>query len=64
MNRCNTNLMANNVELKMNDANDQLKIRSEIGFLMKGSRTSSLYFCRLGVEVLNCLLVEMSETDK
>ena len=56
--------MANNVEFKMNDANDQLKTRSEIGFLMKGSRTSSLYFSRLGVEVLNCLLVEMSETDK
>jgi len=31
---------------------------------MKGSRTYPLYFSKLEVEVLNCILVEMSETDK
>ena len=41
---------------KMNDANGQLKSRSEAGFPMKGSRTSPLYFSRQWVEVLNCLL--------
>jgi len=38
----------------MNDANDQLKLSSEVGFPMKGSRTS-LYSSRQWVEVLNCL---------
>ena len=56
--------MTNNVECKMSDANSQLKVRSEVRLPMKGSRTSPLYSSRLGVEVLNCLLVEMSEIDK
>ena len=56
--------MANYAKFKMNDANGQLKIRSEAGFSVKGSRTSFLYSSKLGVEVLKCLLVEMSETDK
>jgi len=30
---------------------------------MKGSKTS-IYSSRLGVEVLNCLLIEMSKADK
>ena len=47
-----------------NDANGQLKIRSEAGFPVKGSRTSLLYSSKLEVEVLNCFLIEMSETDK
>ena len=64
VNRCNANLMANYAEFKMNDANDQLKTRSEARFSVKGSKTSPLYSSRLEVEVLNCLLVEISETDK
>jgi len=64
INRCNANLMANYMEFKMNDANGQLKTRSEVVFPVKGSRTSTLYSFRLGVKVLNCLFVEMSETDK
>ena len=31
---------------KMNDANDQLKSRTEAGFPMKGSKTSPLYSFR------------------
>ena len=50
VNRCNANLMVNNAKNetinKMNDANGQLKSRSEAGFPMKGSRFSSLYFSR------------------
>jgi len=63
MNRCNVNLMANNTEFKQfkfNDAHSQLKIISEAGFPVKGSRTSPLYSFRLVVEVLNCLIVETS----
>ena len=56
--------MTNNAKFKMKDANGQLKTRSEVGFPMKNFKTSSLYFSRLGVDVLNCFLVEMSETDK
>ena len=56
--------MANNTEFKRNDANGQLKIRSKAGFPVKGSRISPLYFSILGVAVLNCLFVEMNETDK
>jgi len=37
--------------------------KQEAGFPMKGTKTS-LYSSRLGVKVLNCLLVEMCETDK
>ena len=48
----------------MNDTNSQLKTRSEAGFSVKGFRTSPLYSSTLGVEVLNCLLIEMSENDK
>ena len=44
----------------MNDANGQLKSRSETGFPMKDSKTS-LYFSIQGVEVLNCLLDLESE---
>ena len=51
-------------QLKMNNANSELKTRSKAEFLVKDSRTSPLYFSRLGVEVLNFLLVEISETDK
>ena len=58
------NLMTNNAKFIINDTNGQLKKRSEAGFSLKGSRTSPLYSYRLGVEVLNCLLIEMSETDK
>ena len=50
--------------LKMNNANGQLKIRSEAGFPVKGFKTFPLYSFRLGVDVLNCLLIKMSETDK
>jgi len=64
LNRCNANLMGNNAKFKMNDVNRQLKIRSEAGFPMKGTRTSPLYYSRLEVEVFNCLLIEMSETNK
>ena len=53
-----------NVTIKNKKYNGQLKIRSEAGFPLKGSRTSPLYSSKLGVEVLICLLVEMSETDK
>ena len=45
----------------MNDANSQLKSRSEAGFPMKGSRFSPLYFSRQWVEVLNYLLDLESE---
>ena len=45
----------------MNDANGQLKSRNEVGFPIKGSRTSSLYFSRQWVEVLNYLLDLESE---
>ena len=48
----------------MNNPNGQLKTRSEAEFPMKGSKTSPLYSSRFGVELLNCLLVEMSETEK
>ena len=61
---CNTNLMANYAEFKMNDAKGQLKIRSNARFFVKGFRTSPLYSFRLGVEMLYCLFIEMSETDK
>ena len=56
--------MANYAEFKMNDINGELKIRSEARFPMKGSRTSPLYSSRLGIEVFDCLLIEMSEIDK
>ena len=58
------NLIANNTEFKMNDANGQLKTRSVVGFPVNSSRTSPLYSSKFGFEVLNCLLIEMSETDK
>ena len=45
----------------MNDANGQLKLRSEVGFPVKGSRTFSLYSSRQWVEVRNCLLDLESE---
>jgi len=45
----------------MNDANDQLKSRSEVGLPMKGSRTSLLYPFRQRVKVLKCLLDWESE---
>ena len=48
----------------MNDANNQLKSRSEAGFPIKGSRISPLYYSTVGVEMLNYLLVEMIEIDK
>jgi len=51
--------MENNAEFKMNDAYGQLKIRTEVRFPVKGSKTSPLYSSRLGVEVLNYLLNEM-----
>jgi len=35
--------MANNAEFKMNDANGQLKTKSEAGFPLKSSRTSPLF---------------------
>jgi len=50
-----------------NDANGQLKIRSEArlaGFSVKRFRISPLYSSLLEVEVHNCLIVKMSETDK
>jgi len=56
--------MTNNAKFKMNDANGQLKTRSETRFPVKDSITSPLYSSRLGVEVLNCLLAEMRQTDK
>jgi len=46
-----------------NDANGQLKT-SEARFPVKGFRTCLLYSSRLRVDVLNCLFVEMSETNK
>jgi len=36
----------------LNDANGQVKTRSEAKFSVKGSKTSQLYSSRLGVEVL------------
>ena len=48
----------------MNNANSQLKTRSEIRFPVKGSKPSPLYSSRLGVELLNYLLVEISEINK
>jgi len=59
LNKCNANLIANYAEFKTNDANGQLKTRCEAGFPVKGSKTYSLYSSRLGVEVLNCLLIEI-----
>jgi len=44
----------------MNDANGQLKSRSEARFPMKDSRTS-LYSSRQWVDMLNCLLDWKSE---
>ena len=64
MSRCNINLMANNAEFKMNYTNCQLKTRSEARFSMKSSRTSPLYSSKLGVVMLNCLLVGMNVIDK
>ena len=49
VNRSSANLMVNNAKFnnyKMNDANGQLKSRSEAGFPMKGFRTSPLYSSR------------------
>ena len=45
----------------MNDANGQLKSRSEVVFPMKGSRPSPLYSSRQCAEVLNCFLDLESE---
>jgi len=45
----------------MNDANGQLKSRSEDEFPMKGSRTAPLYSSRQWVEVLNYLFDLESE---
>ena len=50
--------------IKENNANDQLKLRSEAGFPIKGSRTSPLYSSRLRVEVLNYLLDWKRKIDK
>ena len=44
-----------NTTSKMNNKNGQLKLRSEAGFLIKGSITTPLYSSRLRVEVLNYL---------
>jgi len=43
--------MTNNAELKLN-ANTQRVTKSEVEFLMKGSRTSPYDFSKLRVEVL------------
>ena len=48
----------------MNNENCQLKTRSEVGFPIKSSRTSTLNSSRLRVEVLNCLLTWMRKIDK
>jgi len=58
--------VTNNEELKIIALDDERwpKTKSEAGFPVKGSKTSPLYFSRLGVKVLNCLLVEMTETNK
>jgi len=45
----------------MNNANSQLKLRSEAGFPMKSFITSPLYSSEQWVEVLNCLLDLESE---
>ena len=55
--------MTNMRNLK-NDANSQLKTRSEAEFPVKGSKTYTIYSSKLEIEVFNCLLIEMSETDK
>jgi len=52
-----------NTIIKMNNTNGQLKSRSEAEFPIKGSRTS-LYFSKLRVKVLNCLLTWKRKTDK
>ena len=53
-----------NTTIKMNNANDQLKSRSETEFSINDFRTSPLYSSRLRVEVLNCLPNCKRKTDK
>ena len=50
VNRCNANLVINNVELKLN-AKTQCVIKSEAEFPVKGSRTSPHDSSELRVEV-------------